>query len=375
MICAGDLKDGKDACQGDSGGPLQMPLKDQTCMWSIFGLTSFGKQCGNPKYPANISAVRGTGKPSSRNATATVLEKINKPLVRVQGTPSPRNATAVAIQKCQEYTKLQVVSKWQSPQRAGDVGYFADKQDCVNVVTLIVGGAPAVPKEYPHMALIGYGNKYSELQWGCGGSLISERFIMSAAHCGQNSVLGPPRWALLGDLTLSSKKDDARPVTYSIVRVYDHPDYKAPAYYHDISLFELNTTVKMSAYVRPACLHTSMTDLTAVAKYSINDKLLKAAITVVSDQQCKISYNGIANKRLERGYDSDGMLCAGDLQDGNDTCQGDSGGPMQTIQSICMWKIVGVTSFGPGICGNTEDPGVYTRVAYYISWIQSIVWP
>lgn len=72
---------------------------------------------------------------------------------------------------------------------------------------------------------------------------------------------GVPRWVLLGDLNITAKNDDAKPAVYRIVRVHDHPNYKPPLYYNDISLFELNASVTMSPYVRPACLHTSTANL------------------------------------------------------------------------------------------------------------------
>lgn len=51
MICAGDLVGGRDTCQGDSGGPLQVVLEEY-CMYSIIGVTSFGRFCGFPNSPA-----------------------------------------------------------------------------------------------------------------------------------------------------------------------------------------------------------------------------------------------------------------------------------------------------------------------------------
>lgn len=52
MICAGVLSGGKDTCQGDSGGPLQVILEKPYCMYSIIGVTSFGKFCGYANSPA-----------------------------------------------------------------------------------------------------------------------------------------------------------------------------------------------------------------------------------------------------------------------------------------------------------------------------------
>lgn len=107
------------------------------------------------------------------------------------------------------------------------------------------------------------------------------------------------------------------------------------------------------------------------------------------------------------GFDQSSLICAGDTVNGNDTCEvgliqfflhtllcalgykffydeliprmflkGDSGGPLQVEMKNepCMYLQFGITSRGPQECGNTI-PAVYTRVGYYIEWIQSIVWP
>ena len=81
---------------------------------------------------------------------------------------------------------------------------------------------------------------------------------------------GAPVWVLLGDLDINSIKDDAKPKVYRIIKVHDHPGYKPPILYNDISLFELNTTVEMGPYVRPACLETSLADLKVDSKAGIS---------------------------------------------------------------------------------------------------------
>lgn len=57
MLCVGKLEGGKDTCQGDSGGPLQIVLQEPYCMYSIIGITSFGKFCGFANYPAIYTEV------------------------------------------------------------------------------------------------------------------------------------------------------------------------------------------------------------------------------------------------------------------------------------------------------------------------------
>lgn len=70
----------------------------------------------------------------------------------------------------------------------------------------------------------------------------------------------------------------------------------------------------------------------------------------------------------------DGNYCAYDPNRRNDSCQGDSGGPLQTpAHDIVEAKVLGIVSFGIGCASGY--PGIYTRVAYYLDWIESIVWP
>ncbi|CAB1341371.1 unnamed protein product [Coregonus sp. 'balchen'] len=63
-------------------------------------------------------------------------------------------------------------------------------------------------------------------------------------------------------------------------------------------------------------------------------------------------------------------MCAGFWEGGKDTCQGDSGGPLVRL-SAGQFVQVGITSFGKG-CGREVFPGVYTRLASYMDFIQII---
>lgn len=72
------------------------------------------------------------------------------------------------------------------------------------------------------------------------------------------------------------------------------------------------------------------------------------------------------------------QICAGSKnpeEDEKDTCEGDSGGPLQvtTKGNDCIYDIIGIVSYGSRNCGS--EAGIYTRVASYIGWIESVVWP
>lgn len=129
-----------------------------------------------------------------------------------------------------------------------------------------------------------------------------------------------------------------------------------------------------------------------------SSKLLKATIVILDPKSCQKIYKN--DEAFPNGFNSTIAVCAGDLKEGRDTCQvniiefstppflsiyslrllsrfqGDSGGPLQIPlrNETCMYTQVAVTSTGSRNCGN-KTPAVYTRIAPYIEWIQSVVWP
>lgn len=257
---------------------------------------------------------------------------------------------------------------------------------CGRVVQpLIVGGEDARPREFPHMARIGYGDK-PNIAWLCGGSLISERFVLSAAHCTKPGPKKLASWVNLGDLDISSDVDESEPVTIRIVERIDHPGYTGKQLYHDIALYKLENDAPLGIYIRPICLNTkriipqpkalaSGWGHTAWGGHG-SARLQKVELDLVANKVCNNSYQSNIGEGLElpRGIVSDYMICAGGVGK-KDTCQGDSGGPLQIPLETpyCMYAIIGVTSFGKGCATNT--PGVYTNVAHYVKWIEDIVWP
>uniref|UniRef100_A0A6P7FH46 Serine protease snake-like n=1 Tax=Diabrotica virgifera virgifera TaxID=50390 RepID=A0A6P7FH46_DIAVI len=105
--------------------------------------------------------------------------------------------------------------------------------------------------------------------------------------------------------------------------------------------------------------------------------LLYVKLNEVATEECRNSYSDVGKSVLPYGIDGDTMICAGGDM-GRDTCEGDSGGPLQVKNSKKYsygtgYRIVGITSFGKA-CGITRSPSVYTRVSYYLDWIERIVW-
>lgn len=108
------------------------------------------------------------------------------------------------------------------------------------------------------------------------------------------------------------------------------------------------------------------------------DLLRKTSLITMPLSQCNrtlLDYNRRGgNQKAFRNGISQGQYCAYDPDGKSDSCDGDSGGPLQLYpRGAKMPRIVGIVSFGIR-CGSPL-PGLYTRVAFYISWIESIVWP
>ncbi|XP_014219962.1 venom protease-like [Copidosoma floridanum] len=286
-------------------------------------------------------------------------------------------------QMCQEYSKLAYTQKLVI--RDGIQTYVNVSACGVRMATRIVGGNEAEPKEFPHMAAIGFvKEKNDPIRWNCGGALISDLWVLTAAHCTYSFEWGFAEYVRVGDLNLASEGDDAKPQERRVSKRIRHPGYKKPAEYNDIALFKMDRPVTFDAYVRPACLSLNPDvqsgERMTVAGWGIvhwtNEEgspiLMKVHIPVASYDACK-GYYGNEPARLPKGINSESQLCAG--EDGKDACQGDSGGPLMVKSDSykCMYDIVGVTSFGK-LCGSVI-PGVYTKVYHYLDWIEDTVWP
>lgn len=293
----------------------------------------------------------------------------------VKPKPPTRPTTAPQLQsrsaeRCKEYTVPEDIP----------VSY-----DITPVLT-VVGGVKASAEEFPHMAVLGYGD-VNEIQWLCGGALISENYVLTAAHCTTSQEYGDVKFVRLGDLNLRVDTDDAQPQTFRVSEINRHPNYKPPSQYHDIALLKLNGRARFTKYVRPVCLNTarqlpnnSPPIATGWGKLGFvgdsSDDLMKVTLSYFSNEQCNGTYANVSPSRLQKGIVDDMQVCAGGVGVSKDTCQGDSGGPLQvrSLDNFKLFYIVGITSFGKG-CGIINTPGVYTRVSSYVDWIEDIVWP
>nr|XP_049704366.1 serine protease snake [Helicoverpa armigera] len=299
----------------------------------------------------------------------------------------PKNGKK-AHDMCVEYQKKYVypcersVSILASYSRSNNCHHKTDK--------LVVAGEDAERYEFPHMALLGYG-PLEAIQYLCGGSIISEDYILTAAHCSA-SAAGKLSHVAIGILARKETSDPSK--IYKVKEFIQHPGFASPKKYNDIALIRTEKTMELTHLTVPACLHTGEpVDASQVLaagwgylhdKGGLSENLQKAVLDKFPVEYCSVVYAEV-RRLLTEGIDETTQYCYGDKGapkpfqgkfESKDTCQGDSGGPIVIKDSKihCMYTIVGVTSFGR-YCGYADSPGLYTSVAPFLSWIEGIVWP
>jgi len=246
----------------------------------------------------------------------------------------------------------------------------------------IVGGTLAGVGAWPWAVLIGKKFSNGHFQVICGGTLIDDGNVLSAAHCFDKvKGLANADTIRVGETDLNIGGEGGGHRDIGIARVLQHPSWNKKTLAHDIALLALASKVEFRPGVVPACMPDNyqgrnLTALLSNPSPTITgwgatfvgggtvSRLREAQVPVVGADECLARYRPVGVRLSER------QLCAG--RGGTDTCQGDSGGGMVANNLDGRWTLVGVTSFGVD-CARPDFPGVYTRVDQYLDWIRSNV--
>lgn len=221
---------------------------------------------------------------------------------------------------------------------------------------------------------------------------MTRRHVVTAAHCVTRPRSNRPisvdnLLVFMGKYTLNNFGSEVQSSEALEIKV--HPEFDSNTYYNDIAIIILGKSVKYTQYVRPICLWSSSTDLSAVVdkvgtvvgwgfdeNRQISNNLRQAAMPVVSTDRCIFS-----NRDLFSQFLFDKNYCAG-YRNGTGVCNGDSGGGMVfpragTSGVDTVWELRGLVSVS-AVDHNEKvcDPQhymVFTDVAKHLDWIRRII--
>ncbi|XP_075975780.1 trypsin CFT-1-like [Anticarsia gemmatalis] len=229
----------------------------------------------------------------------------------------------------------------------------------------IIGGSVTSIRNYPQMAGLMYAANQVNFRQGCGGAIVNQRSILTAAHCfdGVRNNIGRWRSRVGSDFAHSGGS------VFNSAQIIIHPSYNAANLDADVAILRVSGTISYGTNVQPASIAGSNYNLGdnqvvwatgwgTTELGSPSEQLRHVQIWTVNQAVCRQRYGA---SRI-----TDNMLCSGWLDvGGRDQCQGDSGGPLYH-----NGVVVGVCSWGWG-CADPRYPGVNARVSRFTSWIQS----
>ncbi|NKL04316.1 trypsin-like serine protease [Rhizobium leguminosarum bv. viciae] len=254
----------------------------------------------------------------------------------------------------------------------------------------VIGGQAAKKGEWPWQVKILAPDPEQRGRFGghCGGSLISPRWILTAAHCVTSRRSGKQDLFARDLLIVEGKSKIDKVIAVdgpdkpglAVDEVIIHEDFDRKVFANDIALIKLSEPAKS----KPAILASASDDEVEAAGHPAvvtgwgytkadhgwDDKYLptelqEVELPIVPREDCRAAYR---DSSMRMNPIDERNVCAGYAEGGKDACQGDSGGPLVAQRPDKRWIQLGIVSWGAG-CAEAEHYGVYTRVAAFRDWI------
>ncbi|CAG2102654.1 unnamed protein product [Medioppia subpectinata] len=367
---------GKDACQGDSGGPA---IEVQNSRAVLIGIVSYGAKCAGAIYcDKSIKTSKSNPKENIRdktnvritdkwfaeslhvvNSTADIITNIDgngdaddKLLEAGFGVSKPKPWRRDDEEAIDRNVNAEIAIDLDTPaDKPASEERKRDKYPALDLINAkgcgvqeienmrIVNGKDAKPGAYPWIvSILRNGDPW------CGGSIINNKWILTAAHC----------------------------TTYKVDKIIVHERFHLDNMFNsDVALMRVNRAIKMSKLVKPVCVPTVAFEdaktktllvvgwgQTSFENKDLPTNLQEVILNRIDMDECARKYRAKGNTI----YFS--QMCT--WNKGQDACQGDSGSPAIEWKNKAAYA-VGLVSYG-STCAD-DMPGVYTKVSYFIDWI------